>query len=259
MLHAQDLLHGLSGLRFGHPVYLFAQIGSTNDEAKQLAEGGAAEGLLVVAEEQTAGRGRAGRSWITPPGTALAFSLVLRPPLPAERAVRLVMLAGLAACEALELVAGLHAVLKWPNDVLLSGKKVAGILVETALDGERLSYAVLGLGMNVSAAPPPEGVDFPATSVQAEAGHEIDRLRLLRAILARLEARYASLQDSGLHADWHARLGMMNERVVVRSTAGEHRGRAVGVDPEGALLLQLETGETLRLLAGDVHALRELE
>jgi BirA family biotin operon repressor/biotin-[acetyl-CoA-carboxylase] ligase len=253
MFHAPALLHRLTGLRFAHPLYLYQQIGSTNDEAKRLAEAGAPQGLLVVAEEQTAGRGRAGRRWITPAGTAIAFSLVLRPELPARRAMRLTMLAGLAACEAIEQVTGLRANLKWPNDVLVSGKKVAGILVEAALDGDRVGHAVLGLGMNVSLAPPPEAVDFPATSLEAEAGREIDRFHLLRAILSRLEARYASLEAESLHADWHARLALMEQAVIVRTTDGDYAGRAEGVDPDGALLFRLESGESLRLLAGDVR------
>lgn len=253
MFHAQTLVHGLTGLRFGHPVYLFQQIGSTNDEAKRLADGGGQEGLIVVAEEQTAGRGRAGRKWITPPGTAIALSVILRPSLPVERVLRLTLLAGVALCNAIEQVTGLRADLKWPNDVLLSDKKVAGILVESALLGDRLEYAVIGLGVNVSFAPSLPEVDLPATSLQAEAGREVDRLKLLRAILACLEAHYPSLTDEALFEAWRARLTMMGTPMVVRTESGDHRGRAEGVDPEGALIFRLDSGETLRLLAGDAH------
>ena len=254
MFHASELLHGLSGLRLARPIHLYQRIGSTNAEAWQLAEAGAPEGLLVVAEEQTAGRGRAGRQWITPPGTALAFSLVLRPShLPAQHAARITMLGGLAACEAIEQTTALGATLKWPNDVLISRKKVAGILLETALQGDRLSYAVLGLGMNVSFAPSPLEVDFPATSLQAEAGAEVNRLRLLRAIIAGLEARYASVMEEELYRDWRTRLTLMNEPILVRTASGEHRGRAENVIPDGTLILRLDSGESLRLFAGDVH------
>lgn len=253
MFHAPDLLHALDGLRFAHPIYLYQQIGSTNSQARRFADADAPEGLLVVAEEQTAGRGRAGRRWITPRGAALAFSLVLRPALPPDHAARLTMLAGLAACEAIEQITFLPARLKWPNDVLLSGKKVAGILLETTLQGDRLDYAILGLGMNVSFTPAPADVDFPATSLQAESGIAVDRLQLLRAILARLEARYAALLETSLYDDWRARLALMNEPLVVRTPGGEHLGRAVSVDSSGALLFQLDSGETQRLLAGDVR------
>ncbi len=253
MLHAPELLHSLAGLRFGHPVYLFQQIGSTNDHAKQLAEGGAPEGLLMVAEEQTAGRGRNGRTWLTPPGAALAFSLILRPTLSAARLARLTMWAGVAACEAIELLTSARAGLKWPNDVLLSGKKVAGILVEGALNGEMLDYAVLGLGLNLTWSPDPAAVDFPATDLQTETGQAVDRLKLLRALLARLEAWYTAVDDPALFAAWQARLQLMGQAIHLRTPEGEWPGRAEGVDAEGALLVRLESGETRRVLAGDVH------
>src|SRR4029079_9626473 len=132
VLHAPALLHALSGLRFGHPVHLYQHIGSTQDEARRQARAGAPEGLLIVAEEQTDGRGRAGRRWVTAHGTALAFSLVLRPSTTAARGGELSMLAGLAVCEAVEQISGLPAVLKWPNDILVGGKKAGGIIAESA-------------------------------------------------------------------------------------------------------------------------------
>jgi BirA family biotin operon repressor/biotin-[acetyl-CoA-carboxylase] ligase len=253
MFHAPALVHGLLGLRFGHPVYLFQQIGSTNDEARRLAEGGGREGLMVVAEAQTGGRGRAGRKWITPPAAALAFSLILRPALPASRAARLTMLGGVAACEAIEQSTGLRAALKWPNDVLVSGRKVAGILTESAVLGDQLEYAILGLGVNVSSAPPAAEVDFPATSLQAEAGREVDRLKLLRAILACLEAHYPSLPNDSLFQAWRARLALMGEPAVARTEGGDHRGRVEDVEADGALIFRLDSGEALRLTAGEVR------
>jgi BirA family transcriptional regulator, biotin operon repressor / biotin---[acetyl-CoA-carboxylase] ligase len=260
-LHAQSLLQGLKGLRFGHPVHLYRQIGSTNDEARRLAQAAAPEGLMVVAEEQSAGRGRAGRRWITRSGSALAFSLVLRPTAPPAQAVRLTMIAGLAVCEAIEQIAGVRAALKWPNDILLGGQKTGGILVEavTAAEGEaggRLEYAVLGIGINVEEAPAPDQVDFPATALQVQAGRPVDRLRLLRAILQRLEARYPAMTASDpqpLHADWAARLAWLGEPVVARTAGGEYAGQAEGADPDGALVLRLDSGERVRVLAGDVR------
>jgi BirA family biotin operon repressor/biotin-[acetyl-CoA-carboxylase] ligase len=255
LFHAEELLHYLAGLRFGHPVYLYRTIGSTNDEAKVLAASGAPEGLLVVAEEQTAGRGRAGRSWITPPGQALACSVVLRPHLPVERATQLTMLAGLAVCRAIEQATPLHAMLKWPNDVLIAGKKVAGLLLETALKDDQLDYAVLGLGLNVSFAPSPEAVEYPATSLEAEAETEIGRLHLLRLFLEQLEKLYPQLEsgDKALYHAWRTRLAMTGEPVTVRTAEGDQSGWLEGVTPEGALILQQAGGQTLRLLAGDVR------
>ena len=255
LLHVEELLHHLAGLRFGHPVYLFRTISSTNDEAKRLAESGAPEGLLIVAEEQTAGRGRSGRSWITPPGHALAFSVILRPDLPADCATQLTMLAGLAACHAIEQATPLKAVLKWPNDVLIGGKKAAGLLLETSLKADRLDYAVLGLGLNVSFAPPPEAVDFPATCLKTEAALEVDRVELLRLILEHLEKLYLQLgsANAALYHAWRSRLAFLGEPIVVRTADGDRGGRLEGVTPQGALILRQETGETLTLLAGDVR------
>ncbi len=257
--HAQNLLHRLAGLRFGHPVYLFQQIGSTNDEARRLAQAQAPEGLMVVAEEQTAGRGRAGRHWITPAGSALAFSLVLRPTAPAAQTARLTMLAGLAVCEGIEQAAGVAAALKWPNDILLAGQKVGGILVEAvggANGGERLEYASMGIGVNVDSAPAAEEVDFPATALSAQAGRPIDRLDLLCAILERLEARYPALDmpDPGpLHADWSARLVWLGEPVVAHTPGGDLAGQAESTDLDGALVVKLDSGERVRVHAGDVR------
>ncbi len=256
MLHADSVLHHLEGLRFGHPVHLFQVIGSTNDHAKRLAEGGAPEGLLVIAEAQTAGRGRAGRKWITPQGSGLAFSLVLRPAplaLPPERTARLTMLAGLAVCEGIEQVTGVYAMLKWPNDILIAGRKTGGILAEAALQSGQVEYVVLGIGLNVSAAPAPEEVDFPVTCLQAEAGRDVDRLVLLRAILANMQARYPKVTERELDQDWRARLTMLEEPVVIQTLEGERRGRIEGVEADGALLVHLDTGERLRMLAGDVR------
>ncbi len=256
LFHAEELLHFLAGLRFGHPVYLYRTIGSTNDEAKLLADSGAPEGLLVVAEEQTAGRGRTGRSWITPLGQAIAISLVLRPNrLPADQATQLTMLAGLAVCQAVEQVTALRPQLKWPNDILLSGKKVGGLLLETALRGDQLDYAVLGLGLNVSFAPPPEAVDFPATSLQAEAHAEVERLPLLHGILEQVEALYPQVGDPNLslYQAWSARLAMVGEAIVVRTAEGDQAGVLEGATPDGALLLKQADGQTLKLLAGDVR------
>lgn len=251
MLHAVELTYHLAGLRLAHPLYVFQQLGSTNDEAKTLADAGAPEGLLVLAETQTAGRGRQGRRWLTPPGTALAFSLVLRPALPAAQAARLVMLAGVAVAEAVEHTAGVHAQLKWPNDVLLNGRKVAGILVESALREADLEYAILGIGLNVSWAP--EGMDFPATSVEAEAGRPVDRTALLRAILERLEAGYPGLAGEAVWQAYHPRLAWLGQPTEVRLEGETLIGQAEAVTADGQLVFRLTSGEVRHLLAGNLH------
>lgn len=256
MFHAPDLMNAVRGLRLGHPAYLYQKIGSTNDAAKRLAENGAGEGLLVVAEEQTAGRGRLARRWLTPPGTALALSLIVRPPLRATQAARLTMWAGLAVCDAIEQLTSLRVGLKWPNDILLAGRKLGGILVEGALRGEALEYAVLGLGLNVSWSPPSEGMDYAATHLLAETGAPIDRLKLLRSILAHLEERYPNLAHASLLADWQARLLLMGEPIVIHTAQGDLHGQAQSVDEDGVLMVRLDTGELRQVVAGDVRLRR---
>ncbi|MGQ0600701.1 MAG: biotin--[acetyl-CoA-carboxylase] ligase [Anaerolineales bacterium] len=256
MLPASDLSHALRGLRFAQAIHVHQQIGSTMDEAKALTEAGAVEGTLVLAEEQTAGRGRGGRAWLTPPGSALALSVVLRPNLRAEHAAWLTMLAGVAVCEAIEQTTIVRAALKWPNDVLIGGKKTAGVLIESALRGDELEYAVLGVGVNVTEAPPPEAVDYPATCVQAEAPQPVDRLALLRSVLARLEARYAELNSDTMFTDWRARLTTLGQWIEFREGAETVVALAEDATMDGALVLQLESGTRRRLFAGDVRGIR---
>ncbi len=201
----------LGGLRF------FSTIGSTNDEALAWAAGGARDLSLVVAEEQTAGRGRSGRKWHTPPGSALALSLILRPTvvectLPA-RIAGLAALAMVESCRGL----GLVAQIKWPNDILLHGRKAAGILVESAWAGNQLDASVLGIGVNVAAGavPPADQVFFPATSLETELKKPVDRLTLLREILAALLSWRAQIGTPEFIQAWEAALAYRGERVSV--------------------------------------------
>jgi BirA family biotin operon repressor/biotin-[acetyl-CoA-carboxylase] ligase len=224
----------LGGLRF------FPSIGSTNDEALRWSAGGAPDLSLVVADEQTAGRGRAGRRWHTPPGTALAFSLVLRPsPAESTYPARLTGLAALAlvdSCGAL----GLQARIKWPNDVLLGGRKTAGILVESSWGAQALDAAVLGVGLNVApAAVPPAGeLSFPATSLEAELGQPIQRPQLLRDILAALLAWRSRIGSKEFLDAWEASLAYRGELVTVAQDGGQSlTGTLLGLERDGSLRL----------------------
>jgi BirA family biotin operon repressor/biotin-[acetyl-CoA-carboxylase] ligase len=259
MFRAHDLTRALRDLRLARAVHFHPSLGSTMDEAKRLAEDGAPEGTLVIAEAQTAGRGRNGRAWLTPPGSALAFSLVLRPSLKAGDAARLTMLAGVAVGEAIEQTANVAAALKWPNDVLINGQKTAGVLIESALRGAELDFAVLGLGLNVSWSPPPEAVAFPATCVQAEASGPVDRLALLRSVLVRLEARYDDLNAASLFADWRARLSTLGQWIEFRDGPHLITGLAEDVTPGGALLVRLDSGARQTVFAGEVRAVRAID
>jgi BirA family biotin operon repressor/biotin-[acetyl-CoA-carboxylase] ligase len=224
------------------------------DQARLLAEGGASEGTVVVADVQTAGRGRLQRSWWAPPGSSLLLTVVLRPDLEPRQAQRLTMACSLAACDAIAQVSGLEAQIKWPNDVLIRGRKVCGILTELGLQGTRLQYALVGIGLNVNvdlAAAPPLMV--PATSLLMEAGRPVSRLDLLVALLTGIEHRYVALRGgASTHAEWADRMATLGQYVEASSGSENWAGVAAGVDEDGALLLRLDDGTTRRLLAGDV-------
>jgi BirA family biotin operon repressor/biotin-[acetyl-CoA-carboxylase] ligase len=236
----------------------YASIGSTNDRARELAAAGTPEIALVVADEQLAGRGRQGRSWYTPPGTALAFSLLTRPALPARHALRLTMLAGLAAVDGIEWATDLRLDLKWPNDIVFRNRdrwwKVGGILTECAFQGDDIAYAVIGVGLNVN-------VDFSqqidlreiATSLRQLAGREIDRWAVLKAVVAAWVDRYAWLTNADrLREAWAARLINLHQPVRVNLDDRIVEGYAEGVADDGALLLRTTDGRVQRLLSGDI-------
>ena len=273
-LSAEALAAALTTRRLGWPVLYFPRTGSTNDVAHERAAAGAAEGLLVIADEQTAGRGRLDRRWWAPPGSSLLMSLLLRPVLPPDRAGQLTMCLGLAAVEAIEAVTELRPALKWPNDLLLEGRKLGGMLTELRLDGERLDYAVLGLGVNVNVTfdegrttndanssstvlGPSSDLASTANSLSMVLGREVDRLALLVALLARCEAWYErALAGESPHATWAARLDTVGRRVTVATTTGSVAGMAVGVTPEGALLVRDDDAAEHVIWSGDVTALR---
>lgn len=244
----------LSTKWLGHPCHYRAAIGSTMDLARELARDGAPEGTMVLADEQTAGKGRLQRRWWSPRGSSLLFTLMLRPPLAPRHAQRLTMICSLAACDAIETIAGLKAQVKWPNDVLIGGRKVCGILTELGVSDQELEYVLVGVGLNVnvsfSAAPP---FMVPATSLMNEVGHRVSRHHVLDALLRSLEERYEALQAGRcFHDEWTQRLSTIGQEVLATDGTACWQGTALGVDPDGALLIGLENGATQRVLAGDV-------
>jgi BirA family biotin operon repressor/biotin-[acetyl-CoA-carboxylase] ligase len=254
-LSAEAIARARRSERFGRPVIFYERVGSTNDVASRQAAAGQPEGLLVLADEQTAGRGRMGRSWSSLKGVGLLFSLLLRPPIPATQAGQLTMCLGLGAVEGIERVTGLHPVLKWPNDLLLEDRKLGGMLADLRTTGDMLQYAVLGLGLNVNGAPP----DLAAVSISLSSvlGRDVDRLELLVEILTQCEAWYgrmlAAVAGGGtIHAAWSARLDTLGRDVTVSTAESQFRGRAVGVSPEGALLVEEENGPLRVVWGGDV-------
>lgn len=249
----QRTLKGRAIGPFGQPIHYRPQGGSTNDIAAELARTGAPQGTLVITDEQTAGRGRMGRRWTAPPNTALLLSLVFRPDLPPDEANRLVMTVGLAAAEAIETRTGLRVDVKWPNDLLVVGAKVAGILAESGVVEGRLDYVVVGIGINVNLRDDPvETLLYPATSLLHELGRPVDRLALLADLLERLNHWHGLLAESQLDEAWQARMVTLGQRVSVRLPSGTVSGLAERVDRSGALWLRPDAGEPVRLAAGEV-------
>lgn len=239
-------------------VRYFDTIGSTNDEALGWITAGAEDGSLVVADQQTRGRGRLGRRWVTRPGAALAFSLVLRPrPGELGHLGLYSPLGALAICQALEESLGLTPQVKWPNDVLLQRRKVAGILVEAAWTGAALDGLVIGIGVNVTpaAVPPPGELLFPAVSIEEASGHPVDRLDLLRSILRSLFDWRARLGSQGFRQAWEERLAFRGEWVKI-SAAGNNApltGQVIGLTDDGGLRLRGVSGDEMTVAVGDVH------
>ncbi|HLB63901.1 MAG TPA: biotin--[acetyl-CoA-carboxylase] ligase [Anaerolineales bacterium] len=231
----------------GAEFHFHGTIGSTNDEAASRARQGAPEGTVVVAEEQTAGRGRAGRAWLTPPGSALALSIVLRPRALAPEAIGgLTALGALAVAEALE-AQGVAALIKWPNDVLLDGRKVAGVLVEGSWAGQELEYAIVGIGVNVRPASVPAQAAYPATCVEEVVGRSIDRDDLLVGILDGVGRWYPRLGSEALLEAWERRLAFRGQEVSMVDESGrdEMRGVVEGLLADGRLKLRTGRGEQL--------------
>jgi BirA family transcriptional regulator, biotin operon repressor / biotin---[acetyl-CoA-carboxylase] ligase len=270
-LSAEMITASLTARRLGRPTLFFPRIGSTNDVAHEFAAAGTAEGVLVLADEQTAGRGRLDRSWWAPAGVSLLMSLLLRPTLFARQAGQLPMCLGLAAVEGIETVTGIRPALKWPNDIVWDGRKLGGMLSELRADGERLEYAVLGLGLNVNVLfDEPSGNDWEkngaimpsmlsttAVSLRMAVGRPVNRARLVVALLERCEAWYERLlSGESLHEAWAARLDTLGRQVVVALPTGTLTGIAVGATPEGALIVRRLDGTDAAIWAGDVTTLR---
>lgn len=269
-LQWEALKRALATRVVGRNLHWYETVDSTNTVLLARAAEGAPDGTVVVAEYQTGGRGRGVRRWWAPPRTCLLFSILFRPPLllPAE-SHQLTMLCSLAVCEAVEEVAGLALALKWPNDLLLAGRKVGGILTEGAFTGARLAYAVVGVGLNVNVAFGAPGGEADAqelahlaeeaTSLMHHLGHPVDRTALLQAILRRVDDRYHRLAEGErFHQEWSRRLATLGQRVRVQTGTETLLGVAEAVDEGGALLVRLEDGQVRRILAGDVTQLRSV-
>jgi len=246
----------------GQRVIYFPSLASTMDIARQEAQKGAPEGTIIVVEEQTAGRGRVKRAWISPKG-CVAFSIILYPSI--AHLPYLIMIASLAAVRSIKEITGLKPEIKWPNDILIKGKKVCGILIENEIKGANVEYAVIGIGINVNL----NVADFLeimpiATSLSDELGKEISRLDMIRHILIEIERLYMALQagepvrrtsslaGESVYEEWRDCLATLGKKVQASAGKIKYEGIAESVDRDGSLLLRLDDGSLTRIVAGDV-------
>jgi BirA family biotin operon repressor/biotin-[acetyl-CoA-carboxylase] ligase len=263
LLKAPDLLipaeisDGLQSTRIGRRLVCYRETGSTNEDAFKLAEKGAEEGTVVVAEAQLRGKGRLGRHWESPAGVNLYCSVILRPPILPSRAPQLTFLSAVATARAIDATTSLRPSIKWPNDLLLSGKKVAGLLNEMSAETEKVNFIVLGIGVNINMNREqfPGDLRHPATSLFLETGEPVRRLDFARALLEALDTLYDSYLLNGygpVREEWLARSDFLGRRVSVTFQDKELQGTAEDIDEEGALLVRSPDSRLKRILAGDV-------
>jgi BirA family biotin operon repressor/biotin-[acetyl-CoA-carboxylase] ligase len=242
----------ISGL--GEPLYFYRSIGSTNDRANELASEGATHGTLVVARAQTAGRGRGDREWFSKSGASLTFSVVLGPESSeVDPTSGLPVLGALAVVEALETL-GIQSQIKWPNDVLIASRKVAGILVEASWMAEVLEYVVLGIGVNLKkSAIPKQPLDYPATCVDQHAQHRYQAEDLLVSILERLGKWNARLGSKEITMAWHRALAFQDEVIVLQGEGIRIEGTIKDLLPDGRLQVQTRDGEVFTAGTGELR------
>ncbi len=256
VLHADDLLARLPARRIvGRDIQVFQQTSSTNDVAEKLARDDVAEGVVIFAETQTKGRGRLGRKWLSPTGQGLWFSVLLRPALSPVSITQLTVAAATAVARAIRLETGLVPQIKWPNDILLGGKKVVGILTELSAELDRVRYVIIGIGVDVNVTDFPSELRDVATSLAAEAGKRFLRAEIAAAILRELDADYARVvrgEFAALAEEWERQCITLGRRVIIHIGDRKLTGRAEALDSDGALLLRGDYGHLERIIGGDV-------
>jgi len=257
MLLPAEIREGIGTEVFGRKeIVYFPELDSTNRKAKELAAEGAPEGTLVVAEEQTRGRGRIGRSWHSPFQTGIYMSLILRPKLPPNEAPKITLVTGVAVAEALLAVTPLKPDIKWPNDILVRGRKICGILTETSTEMDAIDFVVVGVGMNVNTREFPDDLKEIATSVSLETGKTFDRVMLMREFLRQFEHLYTTFLHSGFESigkRWSELSILLGKDVSVHMIDRTCKGRVMELDRDGALIIKGEHGELEKIYSGDIH------
>ena len=258
VLHAEDLLSLVEGNKVvGRDIRVFQETNSTNDVVEKLARDAVREGVVVFAESQSRGRGRLGRRWHSPPRRGLWFSVLLRPPLRPQAATRLTVAAATALVRAIRAQTGLAPEIKWPNDILIHGRKVAGVLTELNAELDHIKYIILGIGVDVNL----DASEFPpelrklATSLKIETGASWHRADLAAAILRELDRDYDRIlrsQFENVADEWERQCATIGRRVRIQIGPRVLQGQAESLDEDGALLLRTEHGRLERIIGGDV-------
>lgn len=262
ILSAEEIKAGLRTKKWGTAVYAYQEIDSTNNMAKILAAEGAAEGTVVIAEKQNRGKGRLGRSWSSPTGGGLWFSVIFRPACKPVLAPQLIFIGAVAACKALRKTTGLPVQIKWPNDLLLEGKKICGILTELSAEIDMVNYVVMGIGINVNQMSDdfPEDLQGTATSLAIAAGHSFRRVELMQEIIFELESEYQLFQKAGFAQTlekWRLYNCTLGQNVQVITGKDCFTGFALDIDNEGQLLVVDKEGKTTTVVVGDVSIRRK--
>jgi len=253
--HARAISSKLNTQFVGKQLHCYNTLTSTMTVAREKAVKGAQEGTVIIAEEQTSGRGRMGRTWRSPQGN-LALSLILKPNL--ENLPRLVMIASLAVLRTIKFLTNIDATIKWPNDVLIKDKKVCGILIESEVKGETVNYAIIGIGLNIYL----DASNFPdistiATSLRQETAQAVSKPELTAILLSELEKLYLAVKDGAtIYKEWRAHMDTLGKWVEVKSGKTTERGVAEDIMPNGNLILRHTDGNTTEILAGDVTVLK---
>ncbi len=260
-MYVQEIKNGLLTDTIGKDIFYFDSIQSTNVQARKLASEGALHGTVVMADEQTKGKGRLGRSWFSPKGTGIWCTLVLRPEIVPGEASPVTMLTAVAVAEAVEKIADVSLDIKWPNDLLHEGKKVCGILTEMNAEMDKINYLLVGIGININS----DSMDFPfelretTASLSSVKKNKISRLKLLRQLLLDFEYYYQLWLDYGFKPvleEWKKRCPSLKSPVKISTADKVWEGWFEDVDDEGALILRLNNGELQRFVSGEV-TLRE--
>lgn len=254
-LSYEELKPLLTTSYIGRNVLYFDSISSTNDIIREYAQRGEGEGLIAIAEEQTKGRGRMGRKWETPKGVAIAMSMLLRPNLSPQYVPSITSVIAVSVVEALRITTGFDVKIKWPNDIVLDGKKLCGILTEMSAEMDVVNHVIIGMGMNVNQEFFEDGIKEVAVSLKSYSRNKFDRKLILAEILNIFEGNYEIFKSQGIEPfidKVKQYSALLNKRVLISNINEKYEGEAIDIDTDGCLIVKLDSGDTKRVISGDV-------